>query len=277
MTKPWEMHENTIKRLYSEHKLADVRKIMSEKYNFTASTRAYRGRLKRWGTHKYNCKRRNKRALSCASSNDMYWTSSDTTSSMMAQYSIPSTYDVTPMYTGTRRVSDNRGVETIDEVSHQCAPTNGSYHRFYNESKEKIILSPPQSDVSYTWNVSMAHPTASSDTFSHSRPPSSSTYFGCTPSTSPLNTHPATAQFTPDHQMSAHRALTYYQPQSRHNSGTDHGEVSYTPMRDYNYDHESGPGPGLLPDNSNDSNSASTSADSNLDIQDIKQSPRSDI
>ncbi|KAI1493911.1 hypothetical protein F5X96DRAFT_666336 [Biscogniauxia mediterranea] len=245
MTKPWEMHESTIKRLYSEHKLADVRKIMSEEYNFTASTRAYRGRLKRWGTHKYNCKRRNKRAFSCASSNDIYWANSDTTSSMMAQYSMPSTYDVTPAYTGTRRVSDDGEMETVDE-----------------------------SDVPYTWSVPMVHPSsASSDNFSHTQPPRSSTYFGCTPLTPPLITHSSTAQYATDHQMSAHRALTYYQPQSRHNSGTDHGEVTYTPMRNYNYEHEPGSVPELLADN----NGGSGSADTNVDVRDIKQSPCRDI
>ncbi|KAI1631224.1 hypothetical protein F4809DRAFT_633362 [Biscogniauxia mediterranea] len=246
---------------------------MSEEYNFTASTRAYRGRLKRWGTHKYNCKRRNKRAFSCASSNDIYWANSDTTSSMMAQYSMPSTYDVTPAYTGTRHVSDNSEMETVDEVNHQGAPTHSSYDQFYKESKEKAILSPPQSDVPYTWSVPMAHPSASSDNFSHAQPAGSSTYFGCTPLTPPLITLSSTAQYTTDHQMSAHRALTYYQPQNRHNSGTDHGEVPYTSMRNYNYEHEPGSVPELLPGN----NSNSGSADTNVDVRDIKQSPCRDI
>ncbi|KAI1259442.1 hypothetical protein F5Y18DRAFT_409409 [Xylariaceae sp. FL1019] len=57
MTKPWDLHEETIKSLYAEHTLSDVRKIMMERYNFKASTRAYRGRLIKWGVRKYNRRR----------------------------------------------------------------------------------------------------------------------------------------------------------------------------------------------------------------------------
>lgn len=37
MTKPWELHEATIKKLYAENTLAVVRKTMIDKYNFKAS------------------------------------------------------------------------------------------------------------------------------------------------------------------------------------------------------------------------------------------------
>ncbi|KAI0155121.1 hypothetical protein GGR57DRAFT_87770 [Xylariaceae sp. FL1272] len=59
MTKPWDVHEETIKSLYAEHTLSDVRRIMMERYNFKASTRAYRGRLIKWGVRKYNRRRPN--------------------------------------------------------------------------------------------------------------------------------------------------------------------------------------------------------------------------
>ncbi|KAJ3572510.1 hypothetical protein NPX13_g5023 [Xylaria arbuscula] len=37
MTKPWELHEATIKKLYAENTLAVVRKTMIDRYNFKAS------------------------------------------------------------------------------------------------------------------------------------------------------------------------------------------------------------------------------------------------
>lgn len=37
MTKPWDLHEATIKKLYAENTLAVVRKTMIDRYNFKAS------------------------------------------------------------------------------------------------------------------------------------------------------------------------------------------------------------------------------------------------
>ncbi|KAI1374443.1 hypothetical protein F4677DRAFT_426117, partial [Hypoxylon crocopeplum] len=68
MTKQWDAYEATIKNLYAENTLSVVRQIMIEKYGFKASTRAYRGRLIRWNVRKYNCRKRDDRAPSSASS-----------------------------------------------------------------------------------------------------------------------------------------------------------------------------------------------------------------
>ncbi|KAI0025956.1 Clr5 domain-containing protein [Xylariomycetidae sp. FL0641] len=59
MTKPWEAHRKTIIQLYNEKTLSTVRETMIKRHNFKASTRAYRGRLIRWGIRKYNCKKQN--------------------------------------------------------------------------------------------------------------------------------------------------------------------------------------------------------------------------
>ncbi|KAI1827244.1 hypothetical protein F4861DRAFT_398773 [Xylaria intraflava] len=68
MTKSWDLHEATIKRLYAENTLAAVRVIMIDKYNFKASrTRAYRGRLIKWGVRKYNRRRSDCGSSSCGS------------------------------------------------------------------------------------------------------------------------------------------------------------------------------------------------------------------
>ncbi|KAI1504705.1 hypothetical protein F5X99DRAFT_347533 [Biscogniauxia marginata] len=268
MTKPWEMHETTIKRLYSENKLADVRRIMSEEYNFIASTRAYRGRLKRWGTHKYNCKRRNERASSAASSRDICWGSSDATSSMMAPYSMASTYNVASGYTEARRIGDSSQMETLDRVGQQCVPTDSSYGLSYDESsRNKVMLSPPNSDVSFSWSVPITHTSTSSDGFGHAGASTSPTYFECTPLTPPPNAQSSTVSYPTEHHphTSVNQDLGFYQSQNRHNS-IGHVEIPYIAVRDYGFEHGSGPGSGLPDD----------SIDGDLDTQEVKHNPSSD-
>ena len=57
MTKSWDTYKNIIVDLYADRTLAEVRQIMQRDYGFDASTRAYRGRLIRWGVRKYNTRR----------------------------------------------------------------------------------------------------------------------------------------------------------------------------------------------------------------------------
>ncbi|RWA04742.1 hypothetical protein EKO27_g10363 [Xylaria grammica] len=91
MTKPWDLHKATIKTLYAEHTLAEVRAIMMDKYNFKASkeeekerrkegrkdrlieqdrTRAYRGRLIQWGVRKYTSRKHGDAASVSGASRD---------------------------------------------------------------------------------------------------------------------------------------------------------------------------------------------------------------
>ncbi|KAH7040320.1 Clr5 domain-containing protein [Microdochium trichocladiopsis] len=57
MTKSWDTYRSIIVDLYADRTLAEVRQIMQRDYGFDASTRAYRGRLIRWGVRKYNTRR----------------------------------------------------------------------------------------------------------------------------------------------------------------------------------------------------------------------------
>ncbi|GAW21208.1 hypothetical protein ANO14919_107260 [Xylariales sp. No.14919] len=70
MTKPWDLHKATIKTLYAEHTLAEVRAIMMDKHNFKASTRAYRGRLIQWGVRKYTSRKHGDAASVSGASRD---------------------------------------------------------------------------------------------------------------------------------------------------------------------------------------------------------------
>ncbi|PSS03428.1 Clr5 domain-domain-containing protein [Coniella lustricola] len=56
MTKEWNRWEETIKTIYKGQgkTLEETMQIMKDEYNFIASIRAYRSRLKRWGCVKYN-------------------------------------------------------------------------------------------------------------------------------------------------------------------------------------------------------------------------------
>ncbi|KAK0707564.1 Clr5 domain-containing protein [Lasiosphaeris hirsuta] len=60
MTKAWDDHREVIIGLYKEQNrpLHEVQRIMEERHNFRASTRAYRSRLDKWTVHKYSCRRR---------------------------------------------------------------------------------------------------------------------------------------------------------------------------------------------------------------------------
>ncbi|GAW14045.1 hypothetical protein ANO14919_034370 [Xylariales sp. No.14919] len=93
MTKPWDLHEATIKKLYAENTLAVVRKTMIDKYNFKASTRAYRGRLIKWGVRKYNCRRRSDGGLISVGSPDDSMSGSDTASPTSSQPTAETEHD----------------------------------------------------------------------------------------------------------------------------------------------------------------------------------------
>ncbi|KAK8044963.1 hypothetical protein PG993_004987 [Apiospora rasikravindrae] len=53
MTKDWENYKGTILALYEHQTLSQVMEIMERDYNFSASTRAYRQKLDKWGKRKY--------------------------------------------------------------------------------------------------------------------------------------------------------------------------------------------------------------------------------
>lgn len=89
MTKQWDQYEETIKALYADHTLAQVRQIMTAKYNFNASTRAYRGRLIKWDVRKYNCRRHgqcksNASPVIGTSNSPAHWSTTD-----LCRYSEP--------------------------------------------------------------------------------------------------------------------------------------------------------------------------------------------
>ncbi|KAI6091448.1 hypothetical protein F4821DRAFT_254767 [Hypoxylon rubiginosum] len=172
MTKQWDTYEATIKTLYAENTLSVVRQIMIDKYGFRASTRAYRGRLIRWGVRKYNCRKLSDRASSPASSaNDGAFSSeSDSASPVLASrsggdHALPATdHDTTHHQLQAdvgRRASDGGHLAMPGRINQQYGTMVGGNHQTQAYStddpygnKTKAVLSPPQSSgVQYEWNA----------------------------------------------------------------------------------------------------------------------------
>ncbi|KAI0010407.1 hypothetical protein F4779DRAFT_313356 [Xylariaceae sp. FL0662B] len=130
MTKQWELHEATIKTLYADHTLSVVRKIMIEKHGFKASTRAYRGRLIRWGVRKYNCKKRHDRASSL-SSNDGCSSEPDPVSPAVSRDDFES-MPTAAQRAETRRVSDS-ALAMLGRIGRQYDQVNGGPSQAYTD------------------------------------------------------------------------------------------------------------------------------------------------
>ncbi|KAI1770332.1 hypothetical protein F4818DRAFT_264907 [Hypoxylon cercidicola] len=172
MTKQWDMYEDTIKTLYSENTLSVVRQIMIDKYGFRASTRAYRGRLIRWGVRKYNCRKLSDHASSPASSvNDGAFSSeSGSPSPILPSHGgniVPPAADYDAAHHQVqvdmgRKASDGGHLAMPGRINQQYGTVVGGDHQTQAYStddpygnKNKTVLSPPQSSsgVQYEWGV----------------------------------------------------------------------------------------------------------------------------
>ncbi|KAI1760042.1 hypothetical protein GGR53DRAFT_511281 [Hypoxylon sp. FL1150] len=173
MTKQWDTYEATIKSLYAENTLSVVRQIMIDKYGFRASTRAYRGRLIRWGVRKYNCRRVSDRGSSptCSANDGAFSSESDSTSPILTSRGggdivLPATdhdtaHHLLQIDVG-RRASNDGHLAMPDRNNQQYGTGIGGHHQIQVYStddsygnKAKAVLSPPHSSsgVQYEWNA----------------------------------------------------------------------------------------------------------------------------
>ncbi|KAH9907396.1 hypothetical protein F4778DRAFT_536617 [Xylariomycetidae sp. FL2044] len=154
MTKQWEIYEDTIKDLYAKHTLSTVRRIMIEKYGFKASTRAYRGRLVRWGMRKYN-KRRDS-----PGSNDDASSGSEAAASPKLSPSIPDPAQGAAYYSGAYGNLGDEHAPTTDSGTNSYPPTTYSSSASYAGSYGSGFQNP----VSYGsgWTSPMTHVSVSS-------------------------------------------------------------------------------------------------------------------
>ncbi|KAI8631134.1 hypothetical protein F5Y19DRAFT_425206 [Xylariaceae sp. FL1651] len=234
MTKPWDLHEATIKKLYAEHTLSVVRQIMIEKHNFKASTRAYRGRLIRWGVRKYNCRRRNECGSISASSVDDSTTGSTTASPILSQPTVEPTHDVA-RYPGVAytKDSESRIPNQLDRSYNAMdIDTSRTYPGSYGKNRTAIS---PGHEVQYGWSVSTTQSVTSPTAFSHTEITGGTTpYYGYPPLSPPMSVYPS-ATYDSD-QTDLYRRQSFPSMPSSHNS-TIHSNLPYSPVRGYGHGH----------------------------------------
>ncbi|KAI1741672.1 hypothetical protein F4680DRAFT_414725 [Xylaria scruposa] len=229
MTKPWDLHEATIKKLYAEKTLSQVRKIMIEKYNFKASTRAYRGRLDKWGVRKYNCRRRSDCGSVSAGSPEGSMSGSDTASPTLSQSNIERSHDPASYPTGRQTSGSQSGMPSMQGRSYSTMEMDTNRTDTEHYSRNRTLASPTH-DIQYGWGIQQTQSTSLPTMFSHpdivgnSGPP-----YGY-PSVSPTsNTYPYESD-----QASHDRRQTYPLVSTRQYS-TMHNGQTYPPVRDYGH------------------------------------------
>ncbi|KAI0408354.1 hypothetical protein F4802DRAFT_408889 [Xylaria palmicola] len=230
MTKPWDLHEATIKKLYAEHTLAVVRKIMIEKYNFKASTRAYRGRLDKWGVRKYNCRKRSNSGSISAGSPGGSTSGSDTASPTLSRPTVERSHDSAFYSTGGHtRDSEPRVPDMLDRSYHTTS-MDGHQANVEHYGINRAVI-PPVQQIQYGWNASPTQSLAPPTMFSHADMAGDSGSLYHYPPLSPASpsTYPPAA-YEPD--RAAHERRQDFPPPGRQ-YGPIHSGTTYTPMVNY--------------------------------------------
>ncbi|KAI0813100.1 hypothetical protein GGR55DRAFT_677423 [Xylaria sp. FL0064] len=236
MTKPWDLHEATIKKLYAEHTLAVVQKIMMEKYNFKASIRAFRGHLIKWGVRKYNCRRRSDCDSMSPGSPDGSTSGSDTASPTSSQAAVDTSSEFSG-YSSGRHMRDNQpSVSNLLGQSYDTTnmETSGAYPASYGTNR--ALLSPTQEVQGWQ----------SSPTTQSASPPTNYGHGNAAAGSGPLYTYqplsPPQSTYSPlpyeSEQANCDRRQSYPLVHARP-YGASHGNSAYYPIRDYGHEHRS--------------------------------------
>ncbi|KAI1310661.1 hypothetical protein F5Y03DRAFT_345169 [Xylaria venustula] len=232
MTKSWELHEVTIKELYKENTLAVVRKIMIERYNFKASTRAYRGRLIKWNVRKYNRRRPSDGGSRSA---DGSMSGSDTASPTLSHSNVETSPGFTGYHTSDHMRDNQHSVS--NSLGHSYDTTSMDASRNFTE-RNRTLMSPTQ-DV-HGWHNSPTQSASSPISYTHANTTATS---GPVYAYQPLSPSPSiysTLAYESD-QASCDRRQSFPLTHARQYT-TSHGESTYYPVRDYVHEHGS---PGL--------------------------------
>ncbi|KAI0966233.1 hypothetical protein F4678DRAFT_450518 [Xylaria arbuscula] len=233
MTKSWELHEVTIKELYKENTLAVVRRIMIERYNFKASTRAYRGRLIKWNVRKYNRRRPSDGSSMSAGSPDGSSSGSDTASPTLSQSNV----EASPNFTGypptSSHMRDNQP-SMSNLLGHSYDTTGMETSRNYTE-RNRTLMSPAQE--AHGWHSSPAQSASPPTSYAHANTTVASVpIYGYQPLSPPSSTY-STLAYESD-QASCDRRQSFPLTHARQYTAS-HGSSTYYPVRDYGHEHGS--------------------------------------
>ncbi|KAL7622339.1 hypothetical protein AAE478_007843 [Parahypoxylon ruwenzoriense] len=263
MTKQWNLYETKIKSLYAKNTLSAVRQIMLEEYGFRASTRAYRGRLIRWGVRKYNSRKYHNAPSSASSVNDGSSASDPDSPTVLPQGVV----EIAPA--AQRRVKREASaggshllalpVQMNQQYGSVGEPHNYGADGPYNSSRIKVLLPSPQSGstIQYGWSSPLtAHngdetPSDPDSSFSsHAEAVITPPYFGGyaqipqqpMDSRSPYDAAISIAYEVPDHHdpSGRHGNPGYYRPPTHGHDGTASrmaaADLPYAPsVRDYGH------------------------------------------
>ncbi|KAI0553991.1 hypothetical protein F4679DRAFT_392333 [Xylaria curta] len=225
MTKPWDLHEATIKKLYAEKTLSQVRKIMIEKYNFKAS-----GRLDKWGVRKYNCRRRSDCGSVSAGSPEGSMSGSDTASPTLSQSNIERSHDPASYSTSRQTRGSQSGMPSMQGRSYSTMEMDTN--RADTEHRNRTLASPTH-DIQYGWNIPPTQSTSPPAMFGHPDIVGNSGPLYGYPSVSPTsNTYPS-VPYEPD-QTAHDRRQSYPLVSTRQYSTMNNGHT-YPPVRDYGH------------------------------------------
>ncbi|KAI0459083.1 hypothetical protein F5B21DRAFT_457118 [Xylaria acuta] len=235
MTKPWDLHEATIKKLYAEKTLSEVRKIMIEKYNFKASTRAYRGRLDKWGVRKYNCRRRSDGGSISAGSPEGSMSGSDIASPTLSQPSVERSRDSASYPTGRQTRDSESGVSNL--LGHSYNTMEMDPHRTDTEhySRNRTLVSPTQ-EIQYGWNLQPAQPASPPAVYGRSNIVGTSGPLYGYASLSPTSSTYPSAAYGSDRTVRDNTRANY-PPMPTRQYSTVHNGPAYSPVRDYGHGH----------------------------------------
>ncbi|KAI1148916.1 hypothetical protein F4825DRAFT_464514 [Nemania diffusa] len=225
MTKAWELHEETIKKLYAENTLAVVRRTMIDKYNFTASTRAYRGRLIKWGVRKYNCRRRS--GSISASSPDGSVSESDIASPTLSQPTVETSHDLARYSTSGHTRDNERRMPSMLEGPYSTMEIDSS--RAYTEKP----LAPPPQKMHCAWDATQTQPTSPLTNFSHGNMISAPGPLYEYPPLSPTSSSYPSAIYESTHADRDRRQSFPLMPIRQYN--TIHEGPDYSAMRSYGH------------------------------------------
>ncbi|KAK5626310.1 hypothetical protein RRF57_002025 [Xylaria bambusicola] len=216
---------------------------MIDRYNFKASTRAYRGRLIKWGVRKYNCRRRSESgSISVCSPGDSMSRSNSASPPLSPPPSQPSAE--TPHdfvgYSSSHGQSRDNQPRMSNLVGRTYNTTDMETSRAYTQGyvMKPIILERRLITLSYDRNTHDVHgwpssPTPSASpptTFAHVNTAVSGPLYGYQPLSPPESTF-SSMTYESEH-ISCDRRQSYPLVQQRQYTAT-HGSSNYLPIRGY--------------------------------------------